>query len=66
MSGRGNGRRGGGILCLGGPSGQGTEGYPKTGGTMQERGHFAAREKEVATVRKWGYPVSKDERGANF
>ena len=33
---------------------------------MRERGHFAAREKEVATVRKWGYPVSKDEHGANF
>ena len=55
-----------GILRTGGPSGQGTEGYPKIGGTMRERGHFAAREKEVATVRKWGYPVSKDERGANF
>ena len=37
MSGRGNGRRGGGILRLGGPSGQGTEGYPKTGGTMREQ-----------------------------
>ena len=55
-----------GILRTGGPSGQGTEGDPKTGGTMQERDHFAARKKEVATVRKWGYPVSKDERGANF
>ena len=55
-----------GILRTGGPSGQGTEGYPKTGGTRRERGHFVTREKEVATVRKWGYPVSKDERGANF
>ena len=33
---------------------------------MRKRGHFAAREKEVATVRKWGYPVSKEERGADF
>ena len=33
---------------------------------MRERGHFAAWEKEVATVRKWGYPMSKDERGSNF
>ena len=55
-----------GILRTDGPSGQGKEGYPKVGGTMQERSHFAAREKEVATVRKWGYPVSKDERGSNF
>ena len=37
MSGRGNGRRSGGILHLGGPSGQGTEGYPKIGGTMWEQ-----------------------------
>ena len=55
-----------GILRTSGPSGQGTEGYPKTGGTRRERGHFVMREKEVATVRKWGYPVSKDERGSNF
>ena len=55
-----------GILRTGGPSGQGTEGYPKIGGTLQERGHFVMQEKKVATVRKWGYPVSKDERGANF
>ena len=41
-------------------------GYPNTGGTMRKRGHFAAREKEEATVRKWGYPVSKEERGADF
>ena len=51
-----------GILRTGGASRQGTEWYPKIGGTMRERG----REKEVATVRKWGYLVSKDERGANF
>ena len=37
MSGRGNRKRGGGILRLGGPSGQGTEGYPKIGGTMREQ-----------------------------
>ena len=55
-----------GILRTGRPSGQGTEGDPKIGGPMRERSHFAAREKEVAMVRKWGYPVSKDERGANF
>ena len=33
---------------------------------MRKRGHFAAREKEEPTVRTWGYPVSKEERGANF
>ena len=55
-----------GILRTSGPSGQGMEGYPKTGGTMWERGQFAARKKEVAIVRKWEYPVSKDEHGANF
>ena len=33
---------------------------------MRKRGHFAAREKEEPTVRTWGYPVSKEERGADF
>ena len=33
---------------------------------MRKRGHFAAREKEEATVRKWGYPERKEERGADF
>ena len=61
---------GGGILCLGGPSRQGTEGYPKTAATKEGQcgsaPDFVTREKEVATVRKWGYPVSKDERSTNF
>ena len=60
MSGRGNGRRGGGILRLGGPSGQGTEGDPKIGGTMWECGHFAnageggSNSEEVGVSREQG------------
>ena len=59
-----------GILRTSGPSGQGTEGYPKTAATKEGQcgsaPDFVTWEKEVATVRKWGYPVSKDERDANF
>ena len=40
-----------GILCLGGPSGQGTEGYLRTAGAAAD---FVMLEKVVAMVKKWG------------